>query len=263
VFLGPAAIWVGQSGRNRIAHNEISGAFEWGISVGWNWNYWPPNRHRENTIEHNHIHDVGEGHTGCHGAIYFLGVSPGTVCRYNLIHDLTGGGCGIILDNACFGILVENNLTYRTDAAGICFNYNDTGNIVQNNIFALSRSFAFERYGDPPATGGEKVDQTGILYRNIFTWREGSFLLRKEWANFDTLMNYNLYWDASGRSIDFAGLDFPGWQAKGLDRGSVVADPLFADPEHGDFSLLPSSPALRLGFRPIDMSRAGPRPGRG
>jgi parallel beta-helix repeat protein len=262
VFLGPAAIWIGQSGRNRVAHNEIRGAFEWGISVGWNWNYWPPNRHRENVIERNHIHHVGESHTGCHGAIYFLGVSPGTICRGNLIHDITGGGCGIILDNACFGIVVERNVIHHTDAAGICFNYNDSGNVVQNNIFALSRGFAYERYGDPPATGGEKVDQTGIFYRNIFTWREGTFMLKKEWVNFDTLMNYNLYWDASGKPIDFAGLDFAGWQAKGLDRASLVADPLFKDPEHGDFYLPPSSPAFRLGFRPVEVAGAGPRPGR-
>lgn len=80
--------------------------------------------------------------------------------------------------------------------------------------------------------------------------------------NFDTLMNHNLYWDASGKPIDFAGLDFAGWQAKGLDRASVVADPLFVDPEAGNFALRPGSPAQRLGFHPIDLRQAGPRTGR-
>jgi hypothetical protein len=47
------------------------------------------------------------------------------------------------------------------------------------------------------------------------------------------------------------------WQAAGRDRHSVVADPRCRDPAHADFSLRPDSPALRLGFRPFDLSRAG------
>jgi hypothetical protein len=44
------------------------------------------------------------------------------------------------------------------------------------------------------------------------------------------------------------------WRARGLDQHSVVADPA-----HGDFSLPPDSPALKLGFRPIDLRQVGPR----
>ena len=260
VFLGPAGIWVGHSSGNLIAHNEIYNDFEWGISVGWSWNYFPPGRHQYNVVEYNHVHHLGMSHTGCHGAIYFLGVSPGTVCRRNVIDHITGG-CGIILDNACFGILIEDNLSYHTGAAGLCFNYNDSGNIVRNNIFALSKTYMYERYGDLPATGGEKVDQTGIFYRNIFYWKEGRFMRRDEWPNFDTLMNHNLYWDGRDGSVDFAGLTFDGWRGKGLDRDSVLADPLFTDPENGDFTLPPDSPALRLGFRPFDPGEARPRRG--
>jgi hypothetical protein len=39
-----------------------------------------------------------------------------------------------------------------------------------------------------------------------------------------------------------------------------VADPMFVDPDNGDFTLRPESPALALGFQPIDVSQAGPRP---
>jgi hypothetical protein len=49
-------------------------------------------------------------------------------------------------------------------------------------------------------------------------------------------------------------------QALGYDRSSVVADPLCADPAAGDFTLGQGSPALALGFRPIDLSDVGPRP---
>lgn len=49
------------------------------------------------------------------------------------------------------------------------------------------------------------------------------------------------------------------WQATGQDIHSLVADPLFADPDNGDFTLSPNSPALKLGFQPIDTSTVGPR----
>jgi hypothetical protein len=44
-----------------------------------------------------------------------------------------------------------------------------------------------------------------------------------------------------------------------MEEGSVVADPGFADPANGDFTLKPDSPAYELGFEPIDMSDVGPR----
>jgi hypothetical protein len=53
---------------------------------------------------------------------------------------------------------------------------------------------------------------------------------------------------------------FPQWQALGLDRHSVTADPGFVDAERRDLRLRPDSPALLLGFEPIDLSGVGPRP---
>lgn len=44
----------------------------------------------------------------------------------------------------------------------------------------------------------------------------------------------------------------------GADTHSVVADPLFVDPEHGDFTLKPDSPALKLGFEQIPFREIGP-----
>jgi hypothetical protein len=49
------------------------------------------------------------------------------------------------------------------------------------------------------------------------------------------------------------------WRNRGKDAHSRYADPLFADPERGDFTLRPDSPAFALGFRPIDLRRVGPR----
>ncbi len=52
--------------------------------------------------------------------------------------------------------------------------------------------------------------------------------------------------------------EWEAWQMAGADAHSVVADPLLADPEHGDFTLKPESPALKLGFEPIPFRQIGP-----
>jgi len=48
----------------------------------------------------------------------------------------------------------------------------------------------------------------------------------------------------------------------GLDKGSVIAQPLFVNPKAGDFRVRRESPALKLGFEPFDLSCVGPRPDR-
>jgi hypothetical protein len=52
---------------------------------------------------------------------------------------------------------------------------------------------------------------------------------------------------------------FEEWQARGLDAGSRIADPLFVDPANHDFSLQPESPAHAMGIMPIDVQDVGPR----
>jgi hypothetical protein len=47
------------------------------------------------------------------------------------------------------------------------------------------------------------------------------------------------------------------WQAKGFDQHSRIADPLFGDAPNRDFRLKPDSPALELGFQPIDAGKIG------
>lgn len=46
-------------------------------------------------------------------------------------------------------------------------------------------------------------------------------------------------------------------QQKGVDKNSLYGDPLFLDPEHGDFRVLDNSPALKLGFRNFPMDNFG------
>jgi hypothetical protein len=49
------------------------------------------------------------------------------------------------------------------------------------------------------------------------------------------------------------------WRARGHDVHSLIADPLFVAPKEHDFTLRKDSPALKLGFQPIDLTHMGVR----
>lgn len=258
VYLGSPAIFIGESFKNQILHNEISGRWEWGISAGWNENYMPPNRARDNIIESNHLHHMGEGPLGTHAALYTAGIAPGTVIRRNLVHDI--GGTGIVLDNGSGGILVEYNVIHHTDNGSFNTNFNTIGNIVRNNIFALGKNAQMRRFGDMPFHYPAPPN-TNIFYQNIVYWNEGKLYSDKKWLNFDMVQDYNLYYNARG-PVKFLQYDFAEWKKKGLylDQHSLIEDPLFADPENGDFTLKAGSPAFQIGFEPIGIGHAGLQP---
>ena len=263
VYLGSSAVWIGQSSGNTVSHNEITGPLMWAVSAGWTWSYFPLQRARDNLIEQNHVHHIGSGILGSHCAIYALGTSPGTVIRNNYIHHVdraeawSGAGEGIILDNGCCGILVENNVVHDAVAGGFGTNFNCFGNVIVNNIFAYGTEYQLTVYGDQPS--GSPQPKGELFARNIILWKEGPLIKEADWPDFRTLWDYNLYFREGGGPVTFMKYSLDQWQAKGLGRHSLVADPKFADPARGDFSLRPDSPALQLGFKPIDLSRVGPR----
>jgi len=69
--------------------------------------------------------------------------------------------------------------------------------------------------------------------------------------------DHNLYYCAGNRREAWKTLADN--RRDGVDAHSLAADPLFADPAKGDFRLRPDSPARKLGFVPIDLSRTGLR----
>ena len=69
----------------------------------------------------------------------------------------------------------------------------------------------------------------------------------------------NLYWNTNTRRFLAGDFDWQQWQSAGHDRSSVFADPLFADPVHGDFRVREGSPALKIGFENFPMDQFGHR----
>ncbi len=252
VYAAGVGIWVLQSGRNQIIHNDVHDLYYTAISVGWTWGY-RPNQSDGNLIAFNNLHAIGRGMLSDMGGIYTLGVQPGTIIQNNLIHDVssfTYGGWGIYLDEGSSDILVEDNVVYGCKSAGFHQHYG-RGNILRNNIFAFNREHELMR-----TRGEQHVSFT--LENNIVYFDQGD-LLGANWMDGSYITRDNLYYDVRGPDIRFANKSFSEWKASGQDRGSSIADPLFINAGNFDFRLRPESLALKMGFHQIDMTTVGPR----
>jgi hypothetical protein len=254
IFRGSQGVWIGKASYTKVTHNEISDFHHIGLSVGHSWGYAPTTAHH-NLIGWNHIHHICNGYFSDGGGIYTLGVSPGTVIRNNVVHDIIptplmpDGGCGIYHDEGSTGILVENNVVYNT---GLLYHQHyGRENTARNNILAFARK--------SPLSCARREDHLSYTFEGNIVLSQGGQAAFERFSPLkcNTAFHRNVYWDVSGKAPTFAGLTFAAWQATGRDRDSRVADPQFVDAAHFDFRLKATSPALALGFQPIDVSAAG------
>ena len=252
VYHAGIGVWIGKSSHNKVHHCEISDFFYSGVSVGWSWGYQPSSANH-NVIEYNHIHHLGYGELSDMGGIYHLGRAPGTQLRYNRIHDVLSysyGGWGLYTDEGSSNVLMENNVVYRVKDGAFHQHYGRE-NIVRNNVLALSA-----QRGQIIRSREEEHSSFTIEGNIIFGAKTPP--LGGNWGNGNYTLKRNLYWNTDAAALKFpGGLSLADWQSKGHDADSIAADPAFANPAAGDFSLKPGSPAEKIGFKPIDISTAG------
>jgi len=228
---------------------------------------------RENLIANNDLHHcmeiMGDGN-----AIYISGTGKDNRVLNNFIHDVPAQNinASIRCDDDQEETLIENNVVTRVCGEGIIWKGNNT---IRNNILYDVR--------DTTPDGAPCVHKRGylvmsatpvdgsIVQRNIIVSRiAGQALLHERTSPVakkpqltapaalrTCKADYNLYFNTAE----------PGWGQKhldaqrqfGIEQHSVEADPRFRDPAKDDFGLPPDSPALELGFQPIDIATAGPR----
>lgn len=249
----PAAIgvWIGHSPYNTIEHNEIYDLYYSATSIGWIWGYAPSHAHH-NRVLYNHLHTLGQGVLSDMGAVYTLGISPGTVVSHNVIHDVHAfdyGGWGLYTDEGSTGVVMENNLVYRTKTGGFHQHYGRE-NFIRNNILAFSQTDQLQRT--------RKEEHVSFTFeRNLVIYRRGA-LMGSQWADDRVTVDRNLYWNQAGE-VKFPGSrSLDSWRAATAhDQHSMVVDPQFLDPANQDYRLAAGSPAFELGFVPFDPAKAG------
>jgi parallel beta-helix repeat protein len=252
IFPCAVGVWIGQSSDNSVTHNDIGDLYYSAVSVGWTWGYGSTLAAR-NIVSYNHMHDLGQGLLSDMGGVYTLGIQPGTVISNNVMHDVDSysyGGWGLYTDEGSSNILMENNLVYNVKDGGFHQHYGEN-NTIRNNILAFSRQ------GQVAVTRSE--DHLSFTFeRNIVYFDQGTLLGYGGWNNGARVdLMDNIYWRADGQSFDFAGRSWEEWRAMGRDDGSVIADPMFMDPENYDFRFASDETIQQTGFVPFDYSLAG------
>ena len=267
VFLSGVGINIDDGGgliaNNLIHHTSHSGIYARHFETDYGQEFQRKNQEQGLVIEYNEIYDVMHGAND--GAGIFVR-DDYIVIRNNLIHDVSpfpaGLGSpawGIYLGCETRNCLVENNVVYRARAGQILW-HNNINNTIFNNIFIDGGRAQYNFSNSGENNRHEKIR----LLRNIFYFSNpDSVLYRISGNSVPMESDYNLIFHTKGKDMVITGLPgvdtFEEWQARGLDTHSIVADPLFTDPENDDYSLKPDSPAFKLGFKPIDLSRVGLR----
>ncbi|MBI3921595.1 MAG: right-handed parallel beta-helix repeat-containing protein [Armatimonadetes bacterium] len=222
---------------------EAATAMDWGLPMEeqmernrkWNWN---------NSIHHNLLHDSGGWGTNAMGQLeaplYSWGIYLDTHSSGWRVHDnvIYNTVLGAYMVNGGMENVFENNLCVdgREHQAYLSVwpKYVTTGNRVERNIFAYSGKSA-NLY-----TVG-KTDKEGYAFRSNLVWANG------EKPNVGGIAG-----------VPRKGKDaWEGWLKFGQDEGSLIADPQFVNAAKRDYRLKPSSPAIKLGFKPIDLSKVG------
>ena len=257
--------FAGMAQHNQVLNNDVSNTPWAGMQFGWSWGAGPAwSNHNE--VAWNHIHHISRGVMNDLAGIYTLGDTDGSRLHHNWIHDVYRftrdsegyGGWGLYTDAGTSRLTMDHNLVHDTQDSGLhIHNYAyPYGTVVRNNIFAFADVPGFVRNAamSTDKEFGVSIEQN-INFKHINEMFMGGSL---RIGDPSLRMAKNCYWSTVGEA-EFLGKTLAEWQREsGIDTGSIMADPCFADAEKRDFRLLPESPVFELGFEPVDIQ---PHPG--
>ena len=289
VFPSGTGIFIQFAYNVNVSHNEVSYFSYTGISVGWSWNF-NPTTNGGHYVGYNHVYNLGLRRElgDAMACFYTLGIDNGTRIVNNLCHDVyafyTGGYC-VSQDQGSSGLFIGDNVCFRFTGSPQNQHYG-VNNTYENNMFldGYASSWTDRNAGALRTSPQADLPNSFALRNNIvMISNESALLFDGNWNDtgsprWSYELDRNVYWSTASdlsRASVFGGCTarmcgsrafnytLSEWQKSGRDVHSVVADPMFADPEryHSlNFELKANSPALRLGFRQIDLSQVGPLP---
>lgn len=238
----------------KATHNLLDNAPHQAISFGGN----------DHLMQYNEIHSVCYESNDA-GAIYSGRdwTMRGTVIRDNYLHDISGfrgRGCvGVYLDDMYCGTQIEDNLFVNVTRAAMIGGGRD--NTIVNNVFIDCKpSVHLDNRAMGWAAGSVPTTMTTRLKAMPYQdplWRKTYPRLVNILDDEPAAPKGNLI----ARNISVGG-KWDGMQAASkkfstIEHNLVDEDPKFVDAEHGDYRLQPDSPALKLGFKPLQFDQMG------
>ncbi|MCX6901267.1 MAG: right-handed parallel beta-helix repeat-containing protein [Verrucomicrobia bacterium] len=194
------------------------------------------------------------------------------VVHHNVLHDSGGYGksptgrfvfpiysWGVYLDLACSGWSIRDNVVWNTVLGGFMLNAG-IDNVVENNVFVGGKQsqIYFNPWPKYPMSGHR-------CERNIVAYDGGAASLYtvRQFTNDICRFSSNLISCVNGLPR-IAGIpqgtkkeNWSEWLAMGQDHGSLLANPHFVNAAARDYRLKSDSPALKLGFKPINLNAVG------
>ena len=179
-------------------------------------------------------------------------VTPTHIRNNRFAHPLFGShSWGIDLDDGSTNYKIYNNLCVGC-AVKLREGFYRT---VENNVFIVcggnvpAKHVCFEK--------NEDVYRKNIVVNLNRAWVWSGILSSpKEMKE----MAFNCYF-TPGTTPKWGGLEgntsLESWQKLGLEKDSIIADPLFVDPASGNYQVRSGSPALKLGFKNFPMDNFG------
>lgn len=219
------------------------------------------NHSRHNLVEYNEItHAVQLLSDG--NCIYVSGAGTGNIIRYNYLHDNLEHSmpAPIRCDDDQHETLIYGNVLYNNYAFSAGIASKGVNDIINNFIVAprVAPRFGYISFEWVPVAGSK-------AYKNIIIPHPDGGNAYAERARrgqttglpdlMETKMDSNLYYHPT--NPDWMDTHLARTRKAGLERASIFGDPMFVDPEHGNFGFKVGSPAVKMGIEPLDVSKMG------
>ena len=134
-------------------------------------------------------------------------------------------------------------------------NYDIYNNVLLNRGLKLREGFRRHAYNNVMPVGWFHPhvwfqSSNDRVYSNIFSKRHAPARMTKPYTDGETMVDRNLFTTDDPKILSFSA-------RLGWDENSILGDPMYVDPENGDFRVKDGSPALKIGFKNFPMDQFG------